>query len=136
MMDIEGTSDVYVRAFFDDNDDQTTDTHWRCQNGKASFNYRLLFPLKSQQQFYSLNIQAWDKDIIASDDLIGSVSLPIDYLVHDAVLTDTPRYINVKYFEEYMKDQLMENKARALAEDIEFDKSEKDKFWVPIHRYI
>lgn len=30
MMDIEGTSDVYVRTFFDDKDDQTTDTHWRC----------------------------------------------------------------------------------------------------------
>jgi hypothetical protein len=47
MMDVEGTSDVFIRLFFDDKDDQTTDTHWRCQNGTASFNYRLLFPLKS-----------------------------------------------------------------------------------------
>lgn len=47
MMDVEGTSDVFVRAFFDAEDDHTTDTHWRCQSGEASFNYRLIFPVKS-----------------------------------------------------------------------------------------
>ena len=43
MMDVEGTSDVYCRAFFDSNEAKETDTHYRCTNGKASFNYRLLF---------------------------------------------------------------------------------------------
>jgi len=47
MMDVEGTSDVFVRAFFDAEDDHSTDTHWRCQSGEASFNYRLIFPVKS-----------------------------------------------------------------------------------------
>ena len=70
-MDLEGASDVYVRAFVDPDDDYTTDTHWRCFDGAASFNYRLLMPVKSQKQQYLLTLQAWDKDIIASDDLIG-----------------------------------------------------------------
>lgn len=43
MMDVEGTSDVYAKAFFDPSDAKETDTHYRCTNGKASFNYRLLF---------------------------------------------------------------------------------------------
>ena len=43
-MDVEGTSDVYCRAFFDSSkDSKETDTHFRCSNGKASFNYRLLY---------------------------------------------------------------------------------------------
>ncbi len=44
MMDAEGTSDVYIRAFFDSKKDPLeTDTHYRCQTGNASFNYRLNF---------------------------------------------------------------------------------------------
>jgi len=42
-MDVEGTSDVFVRAFFDSKKDKETDTHFRCMDGKASFNYRILF---------------------------------------------------------------------------------------------
>lgn len=45
MMDVEGTSDVYVKAFFDSKHSKETDTHYRCTDGKASFNYRLLFNL-------------------------------------------------------------------------------------------
>ena len=46
MMDMEGTSDVYCRAFFDSREEvHETDTHYRCQNGKASFNYRLLYKI-------------------------------------------------------------------------------------------
>ena len=46
-MDWEGTSDVFVRAFLDPDDDYLTDTHWRCTTGKASFNWRLKIPCKS-----------------------------------------------------------------------------------------
>lgn len=45
MADNEGTSDVYARLFFDSKDAKETDTHFRCTNGKASFNYRLLFDI-------------------------------------------------------------------------------------------
>ena len=36
--DVEGTSDLYVRAFVNDNKPKETDTHYRCQNGKGQFN--------------------------------------------------------------------------------------------------
>jgi hypothetical protein len=40
--DFEGTSDVFIKGYIDDKDKRETDTHYRCMNGKASFNYRLL----------------------------------------------------------------------------------------------
>ena len=47
MMDDEGTSDVFIKTFFDSREVcKETDTHFRCQTGKASFNYRMLFDLK------------------------------------------------------------------------------------------
>jgi hypothetical protein len=58
-MDDEGTSDVFIRAFFDSKEcSKETDTHFRCQNGKASFNYRMLFDLKHprKKNDYALNI--------------------------------------------------------------------------------
>jgi hypothetical protein len=71
MMDFEGTSDVYCRTFLDPDEDHFTDTHWRCTTGKASFNWRNLIKIRSQQDQYLLNIQTWDKDIFTSDEIIG-----------------------------------------------------------------
>ena len=42
-LDVEGTSDVFIKAYIDDNDKKTTDTHYRCKDGAASFNYRLIY---------------------------------------------------------------------------------------------
>ncbi len=44
--DFDGCTDGYARAYIgDSNKAKETDTHYRCQDGKCSFNYRLLFPL-------------------------------------------------------------------------------------------
>lgn len=50
MADAEGTSDVFIRSFFDQEKDQETDTHFRCTTGKASFNYRLKFNVNDQRK--------------------------------------------------------------------------------------
>jgi C2 domain len=56
-MDVEGVSDVYVRAFFDSKEEvKETDTHYRCGTGKASFNYRLLYNLKHPSKDYTYTI--------------------------------------------------------------------------------
>ena len=65
-MDFEGTSDVYIRSFFNPDQDYTTDTHYRCQTGAASFNWRKNIPLKSKQGEYILTVQAWDWDLTGS----------------------------------------------------------------------
>jgi len=56
MMDAEGTSDAFIRAFFDNDNALESDTHFRCQNGKASFNYRLLFNESLPRKDYRLTI--------------------------------------------------------------------------------
>lgn len=48
--DVEGTSDVFMKAYIDDKDKKETDTHYRCQDGKASFNYRLLYNVPAPRQ--------------------------------------------------------------------------------------
>ena len=54
--DWEGTSDVFIRAFFDTKDSKETDCHYRCTNGKASFNYRLVFTVKAPTDNYNLTL--------------------------------------------------------------------------------
>lgn len=57
MMDAEGTSDVYIRAFFDSRKDPLeTDTHYRCQTGAASFNYRLNFKTEYPRPHYNFTV--------------------------------------------------------------------------------
>lgn len=34
-LDVEGTSDIFIRAFLDSDHEQVTDTHYRCQNGNV-----------------------------------------------------------------------------------------------------
>jgi len=73
--DVEGTSDVFIKAFIDDKDKKETDTHYRCQNGKASFNYRLLSTVKAPRSDYNMTIQVWDRDLFKSNDFIGECQL-------------------------------------------------------------
>jgi hypothetical protein len=42
-------SDVFVRAWIGNNskNSKETDTHWRCQTGEPSFNYRMLLNFES-----------------------------------------------------------------------------------------
>ena len=77
--DVEGTNDLYVRAFFDSNDSKETDTHYRCTTGKGSFNYRLLFNIQHprKDQNYNLTLQLYDRDFFKSNDLIGDSVLNI-----------------------------------------------------------
>lgn len=71
-MDYEGTSDVYIRGFFDSNEDvQETDTHFRCQDGKPDFQYRMIFKQSHPSKFSLLTLQAYDRDFFKSNDLIG-----------------------------------------------------------------
>lgn len=57
MMDAEGTSDAFIRGFFDSKEeDKETDTHFRCSDGKASFNFRFIFTVTHPRKDYNLNI--------------------------------------------------------------------------------
>ena len=121
-MDIEGTSDVYGRAFFDTKEAKETDTHYRCMNGKASFNYRLLFDIKCPRDFYLFTIQLWDRDLFCSNDMIGEAQLELKALFEDVLESGKQMNLNKKYYDSYLKDHIGETK-------IKFE--DEDSFWIP-----
>ena len=137
MMDWEGTSDVYCRAFHDSNEDRSTDTHFRCSNGEASFNYRLLIPVKSQKEDYNVTVQAWDWDLIGGNELIGESQIDIGPLMDDILLTNRTQALTYKYWNEYLQ-RIYSDSGSPLAQEIAFESTEdtEEKFWIPIRRYI
>jgi len=126
MMDVEGTSDVYAKAFFDPSDSKETDTHYRCTNGKASFNYRLLFnqkhPIKDQNG-YRLNLQLFDRDFFKSNDTIGEASIDLGPLMEDVALTKRPLTLNSAYYLNFFKGK--------TKSDLEF--KDESSFWLTIN---
>ena len=125
MMDIEGTTDGFVKAFFDSNNAKETDTHFRNQNGECSFNYRLLFkfnhPAKSKED-YKLKIQAYDRDFFKSNDLIGEAEIDLEPLIRDSEISVRPMAVAKDYYDEYLKPEKGWG-------DIKFHE-DKQSFWV------
>ena len=132
MMDVEGTSDIYVIGYIEQKERQKTDVHFRCQTGNASFNWRMLLPLKLPVQKPELTIQVYDKDIFASDDFISGTKLNLKELVMIPKHLDMP----IKFTREYYQDLSDEDKK--LYGDIEFLKKSEDsegiKFWIQCYK--
>ena len=97
-MDAEGTSDVFTKVFIENKEQRETDTHFRCSNGSASFNYRVLFNVKTPRKDNMLTVQLWDRDLFKSNDFIGEAQIDIQYLIKDAVETRKPITLNKKYW--------------------------------------
>ena len=137
MMDVEGTTDGFIKAFFNPKNAKETDTHYRNQNGNCSFNYRLLYkfdhPAKSNED-YKLKIQAYDRDFFKSNDLIGEYSLDLKPIIEDSEIAVRPMAVAKDYYDEYLKveKELPDgSKVTYWPNDIEFHE-DKQSFWVPM----
>jgi hypothetical protein len=132
MMDVEDTSDIYVIGYINQKERQKTDIHFRCQTGNASFNWRMLLPLKLPIQRPEITIQVYDKDIFASDDFMSGAKINLKDLVMVPKHLDMP----IKFTREYYNDLTPEQKK--LYGDIEFLKKSDDedgiKFWVQCYK--
>ncbi|KAJ1449086.1 hypothetical protein M885DRAFT_622839 [Pelagophyceae sp. CCMP2097] len=72
--------DYYAQFWVGDSKKQKTDVHWRCRNGRASWNWRLKFPIElplASPELGRLNMQLWDQDIIKWNDVIGDAQLDL-----------------------------------------------------------
>jgi Ca2+-dependent lipid-binding protein len=96
MLDVEGTSDIYVTALCN-GQSQATDVHFRSQNGVGSFNWRIILPIKYPSSDTNLTIQVFDNDIFARDDFISSNILNIKSLIEDAYELDVPIKVIISY---------------------------------------
>ena len=76
--DIEGVSDLYVVASMNSGEARETDTHYRAQEGKASWNWRMKFQLElTEESKCIIDLQLWDRDFLSSNDAIGGASLDL-----------------------------------------------------------
>lgn len=129
MCDAEGTSDVYIRSFFNSKEALETDTHYRCQTGVASFNYRLNYKVKYPSKNWTFTVQAYDRDFFKSNDIIGAAQIELRKPFEDAELTQRPLRIDKKYYTKYMRPlQSPETPALEFAED-------GDSFWLPMKQW-
>lgn len=125
-MDVEGTSDIYVTAYLDHKEKQTTDIHYRCQTGAASFNWRMLIPIKMPRDNYKLIFHVFDNDILARDDFICGGELDIYKFVKDCNILDIPIEFTRDYHQALSPDQRFKN-VEFLSPD---EDPEGTKFWV------
>ena len=77
--DLSELCDAYVTAKLNDGKPMSTDTHFRAQKGKASWNYRLKFPLTMDSflRDQRVQLQLWDKDV-GLNDMLGGATLSLD----------------------------------------------------------
>ena len=69
----------------EENKSKSTDTHWRCKKGKASWNWRIKIPIElpiDSREKGRLNIMLWNRGIIRSSKAIGKDSIDLyDWLM-------------------------------------------------------
>ena len=131
-MDTEDTSDIYVTAFIDQKDRQSTDVHYRCQTGDASFNWRMIFQLEVPRINNKLTLHCYDKDIFSRDDFISGTSIDLSDIIQIPKNFDVPITLSQEYAES------APNEEKRKYERIEFltegDDKKKNKFWIDCYR--
>ena len=128
MMDVEDTSDIYVTAFIDEKLKQSTDVHYRCQTGNASFNWRIVMDIDVPRLNNKLTLHCYDKDIFSRDDFISGAEIDLSDIIKIPKDLDVP----ITFTNEYVESVSPEEKSKY--EGIEFltdaDDAEYNKFWV------
>eukprot|EP01091_Cochliopodium_minus_P000588 TRINITY_DN10526_c0_g1_i1.p1 TRINITY_DN10526_c0_g1~~TRINITY_DN10526_c0_g1_i1.p1 ORF type:complete len:683 (-),score=269.35 TRINITY_DN10526_c0_g1_i1:77-2125(-) len=78
-------SDVFISAYIEGvSKPQKTDIHWRCEDGKALFNWRMVFRMTLPTAHPRLKVQMWDKDVIAPNDAICEANFNLKKLCDQA----------------------------------------------------
>jgi len=70
-------SDIYIAGYPEGQPPQKTDVHYRSEDGKGMFNWRMVFPLTLPCKFPRLKIQLWDKDLLNPNDVISEATLDL-----------------------------------------------------------
>jgi len=68
---LEDAIDIFITGKLDDGTTLKTDTHFRSTNGRGSFNWRMVFPVKLPLKSNRITFQIWDKDIFSRNDYVS-----------------------------------------------------------------
>jgi hypothetical protein len=132
MMDTEDTSDIYVTAFVDAKDKQSTDVHYRCQTGIGSFNWRIVLQLDVPRSNNMLTLHCYDKDIFSKDDFISGANIDLSDIMKIPKNLDVSMALTKEYVEA------VPDRERGKYGGLEFltdgDDKDKNKFWVQCYQ--
>jgi hypothetical protein len=132
MMDTEDTSDIYVTAFVDAKDKQSTDVHYRCQKGIGSFNWRIVLQLDVPRSNNMLTLHCYDKDIFSKDDFISGANIDLSDIMKIPKNLDVSMALTKEYVEA------VPDRERGKYGGLEFltdgDDKDKNKFWVQCYQ--
>ena len=123
-VDYEGASDMYIRAQVNQNDWQETDTHYRCTNGKGSFNWRFKFPVQVPDDIFRINLQIWDRDLTSFNDFIADATITFGETAQDAWIS------NKRVKREGPQDKSIFDFLKKKAP------GDEDKFWVQTRKRV
>ena len=132
LRDDEGTSDVFVSAYVDPNQAQSTDVHYRCQNGTASFNWRMVYKLELPSRYNKLVLHAYDKDIFSKDDYITGAELDISDMIKIPKNLDVPLVFNTDYVNDV--GEFEKNKYKSIEFLSKMSDPDQTKFWIQCYR--
>ncbi|OQS01372.1 hypothetical protein ACHHYP_01203 [Achlya hypogyna] len=139
-------NDLFVRCELDGADHQDTDIHWRAKKGKASFNYRMKFPVtlghkQHNSKFPRFKLQMWDKDIVTSNDCLAEADLDLAIPFKKALAAKGPMQV----FPEKPKSKLQKLTTAQEDDDNEtvrmikektglWDTDPTDSTWIKMYR--
>ena len=132
LRDDEGTSDVFISSYVDPKQKQSTDVHYRCQNGTASFNWRMVFNLELPNKYNKLVFHAYDKDIFSKDDYITGAELDISDMIKICKNLDVPLIFNKEYVDDV--GDYEKNKYKSIEFLGKMSDPEQTKFWIQCYR--
>ena len=132
LRDDEGTSDVFITAYLDPKDKQSTDVHYRCQNGTASFNWRMVYKLELPNRYSKLVVHAYDKDIFSKDDYITGAELDISEMLKITKNLDVPVVFNTEYVNDV--PEFEKNKYKSIEFLSKMNDPDQTKFWIQCYR--
>lgn len=128
VLDSTGMCDAYFRGFFDTaEEEQETDTHFRCSDGKPDFEYRLVFKVAVPRKDYTFHLQAYDRDFFKSNEMLGAASIDLAHIIKDTQLVKKPLALNEKYCAEVMAQDFFDANNKP-----QFDDGDHDKFWLKL----
>lgn len=68
-------SDIFLSGYIEGQKPQLTDTHWRSEDGKGEFNWRMKFPITWPGPNSRFKLQIWDRDVLKPNDAIAEANL-------------------------------------------------------------